>query len=143
MVEPAKTCKKVLVLLGPYSRVVELSGDGQLVNAIRNTFNDLPYVKNGILHVKIKNEEWHEFIDIEEEQLIPDHAVIQATVLPGIIVEKVCKANKWIIVWVSASQAWPDPRVDGGSGKLRIYIEVVSSSMAWVELEWGRALYGR
>ena len=85
--------KKVLVLLGPYSRVVELTGDAQLFGAIRNTFNDLPCIKNGTgtLHIKIKNEEWHgEFIDMLQEQFIPDRAVLQVTILPSTTVEEVC-----------------------------------------------------
>ena len=69
---------QVLVRIGPHSRVVRIESRRELVPTIRRSFADVPRVANACkLLVQIKDEDWGgEFVDLKEDQVIPDRSVL-------------------------------------------------------------------
>ena len=75
--------KQALVRAGVCRRVVHFSSRGDLVPAIRSTFSDLPCIASaGKLVIQTKDEEWEgEFVDLREDQDIPDRSVLNVVVI--------------------------------------------------------------
>ena len=75
--------KQALVRAGVCRRVVHFSSRGDLVPAIRSTFSDLPCIASaGKLIIQNKDEEWEgEFVDLREDQDIPDRSVLNVVVI--------------------------------------------------------------
>ena len=73
---------QALVGVGPHSRVVHFESDRELVPTIRRSFADMPRVASATtLVIQIKDPEWGgEFVDLKEDQAIPDHCVLNVHV---------------------------------------------------------------
>ena len=69
---------QALVRVGPHSRVVHFESYHDLVPTIRRSFADVPRVSRATtLVIQIKDAEWGgEFVDLKEDQAIPDHCVL-------------------------------------------------------------------
>ena len=74
----AVTSKQVFVRMGSNSRVIMIQSDDELKSNIRSTFADIPRVVNTSRFViQLKDEEWGgEFIDLREDQEIPDCSIL-------------------------------------------------------------------
>ena len=71
---------QVLVRIGPHSHVVRIESKHELVPTIRCSFADVPRVANACeLIDQIKDKDWGgEFVDLKEDQVIPDHSMLNA-----------------------------------------------------------------
>ena len=69
--------RQVLVHLGVHRRVVEFEKNDDLKPAIFRSFSDVPGVANSTMVIQLKDNEWGgEFVDLMEDQNVPDHSVL-------------------------------------------------------------------
>ena len=79
---------EVLVRIGPHSRGLRIESQRELVPTIRRSFADVPRVVNACkLLVQIKDEDrGGEFVDLKEDQVIPDRSVLNVIPQVGFLI---------------------------------------------------------